>query len=380
MIFSKVACRAHFMLCGVVLLATLAAGVSSIRAEESGLVEAYFRDRAPKEKFTFRINGGVQTKEVGLHAGRISDQPFGTWGLDRVFNAHSARPLASVEAATMYRFQLRTIGSPAAYHLTDSEANRRESSIRSTYIRELFGRYYNDSFEPRDPLDLLINPDAGRAFQVALWKLTTEAKLPDPSDPGRAKLDLYDGSFRAEYPDRDKIPSFVVKAQQLLQNLSGDDSAFYSSIGKYYNLVRINGLQDVDNADLAQDFYVLQFKSDVGRSGGPSNPKLIGDARSNNSASPQAPAGNGSGSGNGNGSFSPQASIESAGGGLTGPPLKPAQAVVPPTVTAPPNPTPTPVPAPDGMISGVIAMAIILAYCLILRVRHWSRANASNLP
>ena len=61
---------------------------------------------------------------------------------------------------------------PTAFALPNTDAGREEAFRRAKYVRELFGRFYPQALKEDDP-------DAGFAFQVALWEIIHEGQLPE---------------------------------------------------------------------------------------------------------------------------------------------------------------------------------------------------------
>ncbi|MBN9119630.1 MAG: hypothetical protein J0I06_10830 [Planctomycetes bacterium] len=317
-------------------------------------VTARYEGLDSKANFTFRLRGEVHTRPVGTLNWTVPEKHFSTSSLGRTFKTYCAEPLVGVAAGNTYRFELLSPNHPAAYNLPDTEEGWKEAALRNKYIRELFGRYYHEGAESA------ADPDAARAFQVALWELTHETDLP----AGPARFDLGTGTFRAEYPG--PPPVFVTQAQQYLRSLSGDDSDFWVNLPGL-ELVRLNGLR---NAAVVQGQYALQI---VPRQAtGPSDPVggfsaapgattrgVIGNTGSPGAAVPAgggaSPFLNGSG---GTSSFS---------GSITPNPTTPAPSPPNPGFNrspagAPLDPAPesSPVPGPSGLVLGGIAVAVFI--------------------
>jgi hypothetical protein len=184
--------------------------------------------------FSFRWDGhGAHTRHVGVLNWRVPDAEAGTAGLGREFRSYCAEALVGVEAGRTYQFEVQPADGPAGFGLADTGEGKAAAGRRAVYLRELFGRWYDpDAWED--------DPDAARAFQVAVWEITHEA---EPADGSAARLDLFGGTFRADYPTPADAPGFVRTAQEYLGGLTGDDAPFRqngATIGR--QLVRLGGL------------------------------------------------------------------------------------------------------------------------------------------
>ncbi|MBX9582887.1 MAG: hypothetical protein K2X87_21475 [Gemmataceae bacterium] len=184
--------------------------------------------------FPFRWEGyGTHTRHVGVLNWLVPDTEAGTAGLGREFRSFCGEALVGVEAGRTYRFEVQPADGPAGFGLPDTDEGKAAAARRTTYLRELFGRRY-------DPDAWATDPDAARAFQAAVWEITHEA---EPADGSAARLDLFDGAFRADYPAPTDAPAFVRTAQEYLGGLTGDDAPFRqngATVGR--QLVRLGGL------------------------------------------------------------------------------------------------------------------------------------------
>lgn len=197
-------------------------------------VSAVYLGQTAGASFSFHMDGrGSHTRNVGMLNWRVADSEFGTAGLDREFAAFCGDALAGVTAGSTYRFEMQTADLPAAYGLPDTDDGAARAARRAGYVRELFGRRY-------DPATFAADPDAARAFQVALWEIVHEAD--EPSAP-LLPFDLWGGTFRADYPSPADAPAFVRAAGDYLAELGGDDLPFLDNPATGgYELVRLGGL------------------------------------------------------------------------------------------------------------------------------------------
>ncbi|HEX4613593.1 MAG TPA: hypothetical protein VH092_35755 [Urbifossiella sp.] len=220
-------------------------------------VWAHYVELNPKGSFVFKMDGQSYTKSVGALRWDVPlDQPS-AGGLDRRFTAFCAEPLVGVTAGNTYRFNMQMPEDPAAYGLPDTPEGKAEAKLRGTYIRELFGRYYQSSTAANSPANNTF------AFQAALWELAYEKELPPAdagADAGNRKFSLGTGTFQSDYPPG-QAPVFVATAETYLQSLTGNDGVFFTNLGAVYGpnieLIRMNGLPNATGV-IAQDQYALR--------------------------------------------------------------------------------------------------------------------------
>jgi len=189
-------------------------------------------------------------------AGRLNwnvpPSTLGTMGLDRNFTTFCAEPIATVAAGTTYGFAVDPLDKPAVYGLPETDAGRETAKKKAKFLRELFGRYHADT-QP----DSKAGPDAPAAFQVAVWEVLNEQELPD----GPMPLNLFTGSFLANYPREADAPPFVQLAQQYVTSLTGNDAPFFENPNfAGLELVRLTGLVGANGA-VAQSQLAARVKS-----------------------------------------------------------------------------------------------------------------------
>lgn len=302
----------------------------TVRAQTSEVIATYLKVD-PNETFAFKLNGkGSFKKTVGTMYWDVPKSEFGTSGLDRAFQSYCAEPLVGVNAGKTYRLEVQSPEVTEAYGLPDTEEGRKEAAVRAMYVRELFGRYFQPSLKATDP-------DAGLAFQVALWEVLMETERPADVP---APFSLTTGNFQADYPNLEQAPPFVARAQTYLQSLTGNDNVFYENIelaGR--ELVRLKGLPNAD-AEVAQSQFALRYINNgvgggnlAGNGGGAGGPGgLLSGGGPGNGFGRGPLGGPGSGFGGGGGI---------GGGGGTGGGTTPTGTASTPSTVPPANTTPS---------------------------------------
>jgi hypothetical protein len=356
---------------------------SRVSGQEPAL-EVYYSKLEPKEEFKYRWKGKPAVANAGVFRWEVPETEFGTNGLDRNFTGYCAELLVPITAEKTYRFRVNSLYAPANYALADDDKAVLAAQRRAIYIQELFGRFF------RDPVLKSANPVESVALQVALWEVIQETE-PAEGEPAR---DLFAGDFRADY-ERANAPAYVLKAQEYLDSLTGNDALFYENPDlRGRELVRLMGIANASGV-VAQSQFALRYAGGGGVGGTAPGRVLTsgggGFLAGGGGGAPIAGFGGGGGGGLGTGGggggapTSPTtATTPPVGGGLT--PTPPTVTTetppvggpeTPTTTTTPPGgipslfsfpPTPaTPVPAPAGLILGAIALGTLGSWRLGVR-------------
>jgi len=341
---------------------------ASATGQEPAL-EVYYTKLEPKDQFKYKWKGKEAVCNVGVFRWEVPQTEFGTNGLDRNFTGYCAEILVPITEDKLYRFRVNSLFEPSNYDgLAGKDNAATAAQKRAIYIQELFGRYF------RDPVLKAVNPDEALALQVALWEVIQET---EPAEGQPLKLDLFSGDFQANYPKAD-APAYVLKAQNYLDSLTGNDALFYQNPDlRGRELIRLMGIPNANNV-VAQSQFALRFAGGggvgagslsralttggglVGLGGGPG-----GAGFGPNGLAPFLGAGGGGSSPSGGTPTTP-------GGGATTPPVSgPSTPSTPSTPGTPTTPTPpvdgpppnqpptTPVPAPAGLLLGAIALGTL---------------------
>ncbi len=355
------------------LLITFAVGLapaSAVAQDRPTRLDIFYPKLDPKVPFNYLWKGQPGTNTAGVIRWQIPEAEFGTNGFDRSFPAYCAEVLSPVRTETMYRFEVTRVEGAANYSLADSKTPEEGAARRTALVRELYGRYYQEPVR---------DAEQAVALQVALWEVIQET---EPTE-GRAKLDLFGGDFRANYP-AEAVPAFATAAQKMLNSLTGDDASFFENPdlrGK--ELVRLRGIEN-DEKVVAQAQLALRSLGGVagggafgaGAGGGGLGPLGgFGTGGGNGSG-----GGTGGGTGGGGGLFpgggnnsntppgnTPPATTPPTGGNTNppNPPLPPGPPNPPPPNPPGPQPPvdgPNPVPAPAGLLLGVLAFGTFGAW------------------
>ena len=337
------------------------------RAQERDVRETrldiFYPKLDPKVQFDYLWKGQPGTNSAGVIRWEVPASEFGTNGFDRAFPAYCAEVLVPIRTDTMYRFEVNSVNAVKNYELAASKSPEKSSERRTKLIHELYGRYY------QEPVS---DANAAIAMQVALWEIIHET---EPAE-GSAKLDLFGGDFRANYP-ADAVPAYVTGAQKMLDSLTGNDNLFYENPAiRGKELVRLRGIEN-DEKVVAQAQLALRA---VG--GGAAGGRGIGRPLTGGSglAALGCGIGGGNGGGSGGGGFFP-----GGGNNANTPPSNTPPATTPPTGGNPPgggtppgggggtppgttppvdvDPPTTPptnsVPAPAGLILGLLALGTV---------------------
>ena len=137
------------------------------------------------------------TKSVGDMTMEFPTGVFPSAGIDPAVRTFCVEPLVPMYAGEVYPFAVDPVGKPAAFGLPDTPEGVAAGERRGRFLRELYGRFYNDvTADPK------LN---AAAFQTALWELTQETEVPD----GPMPFSLFTGTFRGDYPAEAEAPAFV---------------------------------------------------------------------------------------------------------------------------------------------------------------------------
>ena len=324
---------------------TLSLGFSARCLAQAPSLDAYYDRLDPKTTFKFKWKGEEKVCNVGAFRWQVPMSSYATGGLDRNFTGYCAEIDVSIVVGKLYKFKIVTLDDPKFYGLQANAEGIRAAQRRVTLIRELFGRYYSES--------KTAHPDDTFAFQIALWELTHETEPVERM----ALFDMFSGDFQANYP-RDQAPAFVLKAQDYLNSLVGDDSVYYQNPNiSGRELIRLDGLPNAEGL-VAQSQYALRY-IDGGVPGiGPFANALnatgagiggVGGA-GGFAAGGAGPLGVPVFGDTGNPGGGPLVNVGATGIGTTPPPTT--------TNSRPPGggPQGTPVPAPTGLLLGMIAV------------------------
>ena len=249
-------------------------------------------------------------------------------------------------------------------------------------VKELFGRHY------RDPIGKSVNTEDAVAFQIALWEVIQET---EPAE-GQAKLDLFAGDFQANYARAD-APAYVLKAQQYLDSLTGNDALYYENPDlKGRELIRLQGIENADKV-VAQSQFALRYVNGGGAPGAGNFARALTSGGGFGGGGFGAPGGGSglggstggggggllAGTGNNNGSGQTFPTTTPITTTTTTPPTTtpigstPPSTTPPTTTTTPPvggpqGPGTNPVPAPAGLLLGFIALGTLGSWRLGARV------------
>lgn len=216
------------------VLALACWGTVPARGEEPAVTATYLGIEDRQDfAFTSKPQGEI-IRPVGLLTWNVPVSSLSTMGLDRNFKSFCAEPFVTVTTGMTYGFAIDPIDKPSIYGLPDNEAGRDTARRKAKFLRELHGRYYADTLPGSKA-----GPEARAAFQAAVWEVMIETELPD----GPMPLNLFTGTFQANYPKEADAPQFVQMAQQYVTSLTGNDQSFFENPQfAGMQLVRLTGL------------------------------------------------------------------------------------------------------------------------------------------
>ncbi len=369
--------RTLVALCAALPLALPLALLARSASGQEPALEVFYTRLEPKEQFKYKWKGKEAVCSAGVFRWEVPQTEFGTNGLDRNFTGYCAEVLVPIVADKTYRFRVNSIYATENYGLKADEVGVRVAERRAKSIQELFGRYY------RDPVNKSVNADEAIALQIALWEIIQET---EPAE-GEAKRDLFAGDFQANYP-RAEAPAYVLKAQQYLDSLTGNDNLYYENPDlKDRELIRLMGIENAEKV-VAQSQFALRFANGGGVGAGGLDRALTagggGLAALGGGLRGAGGGGVGGGTGGGGGGFvtgggnngsstfpttTPNTSTTTPGGGTTT-----TTTTNPPTTTTTtppvggPGDTNNPVPAPAGLLLGAIALGTLGSWRLGARL------------
>jgi uncharacterized membrane protein YgcG len=341
-----------------ILSTVMAMGICSRAVAQTPSLDVYYDRFDPKAIFKYKWKGEEKVCNVGAFHWMVPESEFATGGLDRNFTGFCAEVNVTITAGKTYRFRLISLLEPTNYGLEATPEGIRAAERRTTLIRELFGRYYQEN--------KTAHPEDTYAFQVALWELTHET---EPMDRA-VSFDLFAGDFQANYP-KEQAPDYVLKAQAYLDSLTGNDAIYYENQeinGR--ELIRLQGLPNAEGI-VAQAQYALRYiNGGVTGTGGLAGTSATGGA------------GGFGGIGAGGGGAGIGAGDSSGGGGpLISTGGTPSTTTT--TTNSPPpstggrvpagGPSGTPVPAPAGLVLGLVAVGTLATrriYTIFTRIGH----------
>lgn len=310
----------------VAVIGALAVGRPARTQDAAPPLMIRYKELTNKEQFKFTMKDDKgkpadYTKNVGAMEHEFPPGTFPTMGLDQDFKAYCIEPLVPMYAGQTYAYEVQPYGRPSDFGLKVDEEGRKAAEKRTKYVKELYGKFYAEAEK---------NPQVGpAAFQAALWELTQEKEFPE----GPMPFNLYNGTFQANYPDKNVIPPHVQMAQQFVQSLTGDDTAFNQNpIFQGTELVRLTAV--AASGSLAQSQLALRAVGAPGPAGGTGGTGGLGGAPGGGSAPgtpffggsggggapgfPFFPVGGGSGSGGGGAPGSGSGGSSGAGSGNNG--------------------------------------------------------------
>ena len=357
--------------------------LQSRAAAQTPELEVYYNKLEPKEQFKYKWKGKEGVVNAGVFRWEVPQKEFGTNGLDRNFTGYCAEILVPITAEQTYRFRVNSLYDPENYGLAGKENSALAAQRRTIYVKELFGRYF------QDPVLKAVNADDAIALQIALWEVIQET---EPAE-GTPKLDLFGGDFQANYP-KAEAPAYVVRAQQYLDSLTGTDAVFYENPDlRGRELIRLMGISNASNV-VAQSQFALRYAGGGGVGAASASSALLAGAGGFLGSGFGGFGGFGAGAGAGGGGGGFLAGGNNGGGsstfpgsGTTTPPggatttTPPTTGVTTPPVGQPPETpetpkppgTPTqfstnPVPAPAGLLLGAVALGTLGTWRLSVRV------------
>ncbi|MFO0938795.1 MAG: hypothetical protein U0798_20010 [Gemmataceae bacterium] len=278
---------------------------------DGGVIQATYRELSGRRDLVFTAQDkGAFAKPIGTLNWDIADKQFVNGGLDPQFRTYCCEPLISVTPGRTYKFKFDPIDRPEYFNQPDDEDGRLNTIQRTRFIRELYGKYYNESVSSKE--------NAAAAFQVALWELVSEST---PQAENENKFSLFNGTFRTTFDSDETSPEYVRMGEKYLKSLSGDDRAFFENpTFEHMELVRLTGLPGEDNS-VPQSQYALRPRTDFagGAGAGLANATNIGGSSPLLMASGGSRGGPllGSGSGMGGGGFPATGAAFGGGGGST---------------------------------------------------------------
>lgn len=375
-------------------------------------IRVHYRELLNRQPFSFDMNeNGRYKKPAGQLSFTFPENEFPSEGLDEAFRTYCAEPLVPIYAGRDYTFTVEPFGKPSDFDLPDTEEGRATAARRTAFVRELYGRHYVESGTGAES-------DIGApAFQIALWELLREQEFPEGPKP----FNLSTGTFRAALDDKEVTPAHVQRAQEYLDDLTGDDAPFIDN--EFFTGMELIRLEDVESMNgMPIQAQILPRTTPISSSGGLGEIAGLGSLGGlggggglgsglGMAGAPMLGGGGTGGGGSGGGRGGPGLGLPLGGGGVPGnnngngggnpgpqigvdpPPTNPP--TNPPTVTPPTEkppvdpppvdpppvdpppvdpPPPKPVPAPPGVVLGLVAGVALLGR------RFQTRKSAGSTP
>ena len=275
---------------------------ASVRPPEA--VTLRYLELKNRSQFQFVANDG---KKYSKPVGEMTfETPQGTalgTGMEQAQRTFCVEPLVPIYSGRVYDFVVDPINEPRSFGMPETPEGRVDAEKRAGFIRELYGRHYQDSIDNAK--------DNAPAFQAALWEIVGEKNLPE----GPMPFNLFAGDFRADYPNEAEAPEYVRTAQKYLQSLTGDDAPFRESkLLQGSELVRLSGLPSAADGVVPQSQLALRGTVNPIAAGGGNGGFGPGGGGGPGGLSPLGSGGFGGGSGLGRGGL-PGGGFGGGGGG-----------------------------------------------------------------
>ncbi|MGL6073919.1 MAG: hypothetical protein ACRC8S_07145 [Fimbriiglobus sp.] len=280
----------------------------SAQAPERPIVALKYKELTQRQEFKFQVVGkGEFSKPVGDMNFEFAPGTAPSSGLDSEFRTYCMEIMVPIYPGRLYNFQVTPTNEPRYFNLPETAEGKVEAERRLTFIREMYGRYFQETIESANV--------ASPAFQVALWEIISEPNVPE----GPMPFHLFAGNFKANYPNEAESPEYVQKAQSYLQSLKGDDTPFReSALMKGFELTRLEGQMGADGFT-PQSQLALRASPDAIAAPGGMGPANPGDGSGNVSMiSPFGGPQNGGPIGGGGRGFGSGGGSPNFGGGQAG--------------------------------------------------------------
>lgn len=381
--------------------------VAESRLHTGPTIRVHYQELLNRQMFPF-VTGenGPYKKPAGQLSFTFPSEEFPSEGLDPAFRTYCAEPLVPIYAGRDYTFTVEPFGKPSDFDLPDTEEGRATAARRAAFVRELYGKHYVEAGTASEI--------GAPAFQIALWELLREREFPEGPNP----FNLSTGTFRAALAAGQDAPAHVQRAQEYLDDLTGDDTAFLDN--EHFTgmeLVRLEDVESINGMPIQAQILPRTMPvstTETGGLGGMAGLGSLGGLGGGGLGSGLGMAGapmlggggmGGGGSGAGGGRPGLVAPIgggignnpgNGSGGGNPGnqigvdPPTNPPPIDIPPTEKPPVDPPPVdpppvdpppvdpppvdPVPAPPAAVLGLVAGAMFLGR------RIYSRKTAESTP
>jgi hypothetical protein len=228
---------------------------------DGGIIQATYRELSGRKDLVFvDRDRGAFAKPIGTLNWDIASKKFVNGGLEPQFRTYCCEPFVSVTPGKTYQFRFDPIDRPEFFNQPNDEFGQAMTVQRVKYVRELYGKYYDESVSPKE--------NAAAAFQAALWELVAESPVGVDQAP---EFSLYRGTFRSTYSAPEAAPAYVMLGEEYLKALTGDDRAFFENPKfEQYELVRLTGVPGDDDS-IPQSQIAIRQRTDgfgLGGTGG----------------------------------------------------------------------------------------------------------------